>query len=137
MTPVFASTCPRDINIDIHCIFDFSFHAGAISSTMSVRTGSCVYPITLSLAPTHKKRDSRQASCDHFGHKGGSSYCVKNLRATKMIIQGVIDCGQSDRDFDMNSRSTVQNDGTPMPHLLAGDIGNNDVTCALLPVMRV
>ena len=33
--------------------------------------------------------------------------------------------------------SQMQNDGTPMPHLLAGGIGSNDVTSALVPVVRV
>ena len=48
------------------------------------------------------------------------------------------------RDFNWNTRSRidkymscVQNDCTPMPHLLAGGIGRNDVTCALVPVVRV
>ena len=44
---------------------------------------------------------------------------------------------QGHRDFDTNSQSKMQNDGTPMPHLLAGGIGSNGVTCTLVPVVRV
>ena len=40
------------------------------------------------------------------------------------------------RLFDPNSPSRLQN-GISMPYLLAGSIGNNDVTCALVPVVRV
>ena len=41
------------------------------------------------------------------------------------------------RLFDPNSPSRMQNGGIPMPYLLAGSIGNNDVTCVLVPVVRV
>ena len=64
----------------------------------------------------------------------------------QIMVTGVIDYGQLDRwvsqghrDFDRNSRSRMQY-GTPL--LLAGGIGGNDVTCALVldtlvPVVRV
>ena len=39
--------------------------------------------------------------------------------------------------FYPNSLSQMQNDATPMPHLLGGSIGSNDVTYALVPVVRV
>ena len=67
-----------------------------------------------------------------------------------LFIRGIIDYGWSNRrvnrghpDFDKNNRSRidkytcrVQNDGTPMPQLLAGGIGSNDVTCALVLVIN-
>ena len=38
----------------------------------------------------------------------------------------------------INIMFRMQNESTPMPHLLAGDIiGSNDVTCALVHVVRV
>ena len=68
-----------------------------------------------------------------------------------VTLYGSIDYGRSGhrgirghRDFQWNTRSRsdkytcrVQNDHTPMSHLLAGGIGSNDVTCALVPVVRV
>ena len=51
---------------------------------------------------------------------------------------------QKHRNFKWDTRSQidkymcrVQNDRTPMPHLLVGDIGRNGVTCVLVPVVRV
>ena len=36
--------------------------------------------------------------------------------------------------FDPNSLSQMQNGGIPIPYLLAGSIGSNDVTCSFVPV---
>ena len=58
--------------------------------------------------------------------------------------RGIIGYGRSDRqvsrghhDFDMNSWRQIQNDATPMPHVLNSGIGRNDVTCVLVPVEKV
>ena len=72
----------------------------------------------------------------------------RSLSRSMMSPMGAFDYGSSDHlghlDFKLNTRSRidkfryrVQNDCTPMLHLLAGDIGRNGVTCALVPVVRV
>ena len=71
---------------------------------------------------------------------------ISGYEAGRLVSQyeGIIDYGRSDyqvsgghRDFGTKSRSRMQNDGTLMSPLLAGYIGSKDITCMLVPVVRV
>ena len=73
---------------------------------------------------------------------------VREACGSQVDTWGVFDYSRLDhqghRDLKWNTQRRIdeymcrlQNDRTPMPYLLVGGIGSNDVTCVLEPVVRV
>ena len=69
-------------------------------------------------------------SSSHYHQRAGwwwkSSIVPLSQRALSVIAGRTIGLSREHRLFNPNSPSRMQNDATPMSHLLAGDIGSNE-----------